>query len=102
MRFFVVLFIAITFLWADFELKLPANAVSINLDKNSLLIGLDNGELYDYDTNSKELNKIIELPKISNYFDNDIAPKIFSIDKLNITMEAMNRRMEKIEDKIDK
>ena len=42
MRFFVVLFIAITFLWADFELKLPANAVSINLDKNSLLIGLDN------------------------------------------------------------
>ena len=83
MRFFVVLFIAITFLWADFELKLPANAVSINLDKNSLLIGLDNGELYDYDTNSKELNKIIELPKISNYFDNDIAPKIFSIDKLN-------------------
>ena len=25
-----------------------------------------------------------------------------SIDKLNITMEAMNRRMEKIEDKIDK
>ncbi|MCI5540206.1 MAG: hypothetical protein MR376_06545 [Campylobacter lanienae] len=83
MRFFVVLFIAITFLWADFELKLPANAVSINLDKNSLLIGLDNGELYDYDTNSKELNKIIELPKISNYFDNNIAPKIFSIDKLN-------------------
>ncbi|MDY5519621.1 hypothetical protein [Campylobacter lanienae] len=83
MRFFVVLFIAITFLWADFELKLPANAVSINLDKNSLLIGLDNGELYDYDTKSKELNKIIELPKISNYFDNNISPKIFGIDKLN-------------------
>ncbi|WP_096014510.1 hypothetical protein [Campylobacter lanienae] len=83
MRFFVVLFIAITFLWADFELKLPANAVSINLDKNSLLIGLDNGELYDYDTKSKELNRIIELPKISNYFDNNISPKIFGIDKLN-------------------
>ena len=83
MRFFVVLFIAITFLWADFELKLPANAVSINLDKNSLLIGIDNGELYDYDTKSKELNRIIDLPKISNYFDNNISPKIFGIDKLN-------------------
>ncbi|ARR00792.1 hypothetical protein [Campylobacter porcelli] len=82
MRFFVVLFMSIAFLWADFELKLPANSVSIKLDNNSLLIGLDNGELYNYDIKSKELNKIIDLPKFSNYFDNDVAPKIFSIDKL--------------------
>lgn len=82
MRFFVVLFMAITFLWGDFELKLPANSVSIKLDRDDLLIGLDNGELYNYDIKSQELNKMIDLPKISNYFDNDIAPKIFSIDKL--------------------
>ena len=83
MRFFVVLFMAITFLWADFELNLPANAVSVKLDKNDLLIGLDNGELYNYSMKSKELNKMIDLPKFSNYFDNNIAPKIFSIDKLD-------------------
>ena len=83
MRFFVVLFMAITFLWADFELNLPANAVSVKLDNDSLLIGLDNGELYNYSMKSKELNKMIDLPKFSNYFDNNIAPKIFSIDKLD-------------------
>ncbi len=83
MRFFVVLFMAITFLWADFELNLPANAVSVKLDNDSLLIGLDNGELYNYSMKSKELNKMIDLPKFSNYFDNNIAPKIFSIDKFD-------------------
>lgn len=83
MRFFVVLFMAITFLWADFELNLPANAVSIKLDKDDLLIGLDNGELYNYSIKTQELNKMIDLPKFSNYFDNNIAPKIFSIDKLD-------------------
>ena len=83
MRFFVVLFMAITFLWADFELNLPANAVSVKLDKNDLLIGLDNGELYNYSIKTQELNKMIDLPKFSNYFDNNIAPKIFSIDKLD-------------------
>lgn len=82
MRFFVVLFMAITFLWGSFELKLPANAVSVKLDKDDLLIGLDNGELYNYSIKTQELNKMIDLPKFSNYFDNDIAPKIFSIDKL--------------------
>ncbi len=83
MRFFVVLFMAITFLWADFELNLPANTVSVKLDNDSLLIGLDNGELYNYSMKSKELNKMIDLPKFSNYFDNNIAPKIFSIDKFD-------------------
>lgn len=83
MRFFVVLFMAITFLWADFELNLPANAVSVKLDKDNLLIGLDNGELYNYSIKTQELNKMIDLPKFSNYFDNNIAPKIFSIDKLD-------------------
>ena len=83
MRFFVVLFMAITFLWADFELNLPANAVSVKLDKDDLLIGLDNGELYNYSIKTQELNKMIDLPKFSNYFDNNIAPKIFSIDKLD-------------------
>lgn len=83
MRFFVVLFMAITFLWADFELNLPANAVSVKFDKDDLLIGLDNGELYNYSIKTQELNKMIDLPKFSNYFDNNIAPKIFSIDKLD-------------------
>ncbi|MBR2149094.1 MAG: hypothetical protein IJ965_06690, partial [Campylobacter sp.] len=66
MRFFVVLFMAITFLWADFELNLPANAVSVKLDKDDLLIGLDNGELYNYSIKTQELNKMIDLPKFSN------------------------------------
>lgn len=89
MRFFVVLFMAITFLWADFELNLPANAVSVKLDKDDLLIGLDNGELYNYSIKTQELNKMIDLPKFSNYFDNNIAPKIFSIDKLDEIMAIL-------------
>lgn len=51
------------------------------------------------DTVNEQSNKFNDTV---NEFRANNAEFKTSIDKLNITMEAMNRRMEKIEDKIDK
>lgn len=80
MKFIVVFLTFYLISFADYTLDLASNVMSLKLDKNNLIIGLDNGELYKYSIENKELKKMIELPKISNYFQKDISPKIFSID----------------------
>ncbi|MFW5624892.1 MAG: hypothetical protein ACOCMW_03740 [Campylobacter hyointestinalis] len=59
MKFFVVLFSFFMVLFADSKLDLDANVVGVKLDQNTLFIGLDSGELYNYDLKNKSLTKIL-------------------------------------------
>ncbi|EAH8299187.1 hypothetical protein ACLH6Q_000835 [Campylobacter fetus] len=80
MKFFVVLFSFFVVLFADSKLDLDANVVGLKLDQNRLFIGLDSGELYDYNLEDKSLVKLLELPKISTTTQENIGSRISSID----------------------
>ncbi|QMS59329.1 hypothetical protein GZ989_003465 [Campylobacter fetus] len=80
MKFFVVLFSFFVVLFADSKLDLDANVVGLKLDQNRLFIGLDSGELYDYNLEDKSLVKLLELPKISTITQENIGSRISSID----------------------
>ncbi|PPB69613.1 WD40 repeat domain-containing protein [Campylobacter hyointestinalis] len=95
MKFFVVLFSFFMVLFADSKLDLDANVVGVKLDQNTLFIGLDSGELYDYDLKNKSLTKILELPKISTTTQENIGSRISGIDvfkdKIAFIYEADNK-----------
>ena len=79
-RFFAVLLIA-AFAYADISLN--ANITALKLDKNSLFIGTDAGEVLWYDLAQKKLNEhfFIKLPSVQNYYEKDISARIHSLDE---------------------
>lgn len=80
-KIFLILLISI---WTfGYELKLPANVNALKLVGGDLLIGLDNAELYWYFTQNKKLQKITQLDKIKNFYEENLSPRIYSIDYLN-------------------
>ncbi|MFG5114331.1 WD40 repeat domain-containing protein [Campylobacter lari] len=67
----------------SYELKLNSNLNVLKLIGNSLLIGLDNGEINQYSIQDKKLQKITQLDKIKNFYEENLSPRIYSIDYLN-------------------
>ncbi|AJD06519.1 nitrate reductase accessory protein [Campylobacter lari] len=67
----------------SYELKLDSNLNALKLTDNSLLIGLDNGEINQYFIKDKKMQKITQLDKIKNFYEENLSPKIYSIDYLN-------------------
>ena len=77
---FCALFCALfSFILADFTM--PANITALKVRDNSVLVGLDNGELVEYKDES--ITTLAILPKISNHFNKDINSRIYQIDFLN-------------------
>ncbi|HEC1727240.1 TPA: WD40 repeat domain-containing protein [Campylobacter lari] len=67
----------------SYELKLDSNLNALKLADNSLLIGLDNGEIKQYFLKDKKMQKITQLDKIKNFYEENLSPRIYSIDYLN-------------------
>ncbi|MCV3456282.1 WD40 repeat domain-containing protein [Campylobacter sp. CNRCH_2016_0050h] len=67
----------------SYELKLDSNLNALKLVDSSLLIGLDNGELNQYFIKDKKMQKITQLDKIKNFYEENLSPRIYSIDYLN-------------------
>lgn len=68
-----------SFILADFTM--PANITALKVRDNSVLVGLDNGELVEYKDNN--ITTLATLPKISNHFNKNINSRIYQIDFLN-------------------
>lgn len=80
-KIFLVLLMSIyTF---SYELKLDSNLNALKFADNSLLIGLDNGEINQYFLKDKKMQKITQLDKIKNFYEENLSPRIYSIDYLN-------------------
>ncbi|EAH6868197.1 WD40 repeat domain-containing protein [Campylobacter lari] len=80
-KMFLILLMSIYAL--SYELKLDSNLNALKLADNSLLIGLDNGEIKQYFLKDKKMQKIIQLDKIKNFYEENLSPRIYSIDYLN-------------------
>lgn len=80
-KIFLILLMSIYAL--SYELKLDSNLNALKLVDNSLLIGLDNGEIKQYFLKDKKMQKIIQLDKIKNFYEENLSPRIYSIDYLN-------------------
>ena len=68
----------------------PLLAIDINgtvkdmvVRKNKLIIGTDNGRLEVYEYKKRQFNKTIILPKIKDFMDDMIFPKVFSVDEID-------------------
>ncbi|EAJ0335563.1 WD40 repeat domain-containing protein [Campylobacter lari] len=80
-KIFLILLMSIyTF---SYELKLDSNLNALKFADNSLLIGLDNGEINQYFLKDKKMQKITQLDKIKNFYEENLSPRIYSIDYLN-------------------
>lgn len=62
-----------------YELKLKSNITALKLDKQSLYIGTQKGEILEYNIKDKSLKELLSLAKIKNYYEEDFA-KIYNID----------------------
>ncbi len=62
-----------------YELKLNSNITALKLDKQSLYIGTQKGEILEYNIKDKSLKELLSLAKIKNYYEEDFA-KIYNID----------------------
>ncbi|MCV3386921.1 WD40 repeat domain-containing protein [Campylobacter sp. IFREMER_LSEM_CL2256] len=80
-KIFLILLMSIYAL--SYELKLDSNLNALKLADNSLLIGLDNGEIKQYFLKDKKMQKITQLDKIKNFYEENLSPRIYSIDYLN-------------------
>ncbi|HEC1774473.1 WD40 repeat domain-containing protein [Campylobacter sp. IFREMER_LSEM_CL2127] len=80
-KMFLILLMSIYAL--SYELKLDSNLNALKLADNSLLIGLDNGEIKQYFLKDKKMQKITQLDKIKNFYEENLSPRIYSIDYLN-------------------
>lgn len=86
MRFLITVFSLFTLSFANLNhsnLVLDSNVVALKLYEDELFIGLDNGTLQKYDMKDRNLTTILTLPKISNYFDENIPSKIYDISKFD-------------------
>lgn len=83
MKFFLCFCLLCSMVFGDYILKLPANATSLKLSQNTIFIGMDNSTIYKYDLLSRDLNLLLRLPTISNYYENNLNAKVFSIDEFN-------------------
>ncbi|HEC1754690.1 WD40 repeat domain-containing protein [Campylobacter lari] len=80
-KIFLILLMSIyTF---SYELKLDSNLNALKFADNSLFIGLDNGEINQYFLKDKKMQKITQLDKIKNFYEENLSPRIYSIDYLN-------------------
>ncbi|MCV3469776.1 WD40 repeat domain-containing protein [Campylobacter sp. CNRCH_2015_0814] len=80
-KMFLILLMSIYAL--SYELKLDSNLNALKLVDNSLLIGLDNGEIKQYFLKDKKMQKITQLDKIKNFYEENLSSRIYSIDYLN-------------------
>ncbi|AJC87941.1 nitrate reductase accessory protein [Campylobacter insulaenigrae] len=62
------------------ELKLKSNLNAIKLIDEKLLIGLDNGEILSVLVKDKQEKLITKLAKIKNFYEDNVDPRIYSID----------------------
>ncbi|MCR6590892.1 periplasmic protein NapL [Campylobacter insulaenigrae] len=62
------------------ELKLKSNLNAIKLIDEKLLIGLDNGEILSVLVKDKQEKLIAKLAKIKNFYEDNVDPRIYSID----------------------
>ncbi|TXE83520.1 WD40 repeat domain-containing protein [Campylobacter peloridis] len=63
-----------------YELILDSNLNALKLVGNDLIVGLDNGEIYKYSIKEKKMQKITQLAKIKNFYEENLSPRIYSID----------------------
>lgn len=90
LRLFCVFLLIISALYGDFRLNFNANVSALKLSNNGLFVGLDNGKLYKYELNALKSKKdgaskilLATTPKISNFFNNNLNAKIYSLDEYN-------------------
>lgn len=76
-------FIALFGLEAESKIKISDLVTSINLFKNSLFVSTNAGKIEVFNIQNKKKIHTIKLPKIKDYFDNLIAPKIFQTHTLD-------------------
>ena len=65
-------------------LEIPVNGSTKDmvLKGNTLIIGTDSGLLQVYDYETKAFTKTIKLPKVKDFVGDMIAPRVFSVDKI--------------------
>jgi len=76
------------------KLEVEGNVIESRLFGDLLGIASDKGKVFLVDINTKALKDEVALPNISSFFEDNIPPKIFSVDKigdlLSIVSEAEN------------
>jgi len=81
LKFFCALFIFCFALNAT-ELRLNDNLSALSLDENTLFIGTNAGEILHLNLENKELQSLVKLKRVKNFYD-ESAANIFSIDNFN-------------------
>lgn len=88
-KIFIVLFLSISWLQGASAFS-PVLEIGVNgitkdmvLQENTLLIGTDNGVLQVYDYELKVFTKTIRLPEVQDFMGDMIAPRVFSVDKMD-------------------
>lgn len=64
------------------EIEVKGTTKDMVLLNKELLIGTDKGMLQVYDYESKKFKKTIILPKVQDFMGDMIAPRVFSVDKI--------------------
>jgi WD40 repeat protein len=77
----LILFFAL-FLFGQ-DINFDAYISKVDFNKNYLVVGLENGEVYIKDFNNLKTLKKISLPKIEDFMGDKIAMPIYSIDILD-------------------
>ena len=65
------------------QLDVNASVKDMVLDKDTLVIGTDNGTLKVYDLKEKKFTKTIGLPKVKDFMGDLMPPKVFSVDVMD-------------------
>ena len=86
----ILLILCITMAWLNaVELFSPAYEIKVNgmskdmvLREKELIIGTTNGVLQVYDYEEKVFIKTLTLPEIQDFMGDMIAPRVFSVDKI--------------------
>ena len=88
-KIFIVLFASMVWLNAV-EVFSPALEIKVNgmskdmvLREKELIIGTTNGVLQVYDHEAKVFTKTFTLPKVKDFMGDMIAPRVFSVDKID-------------------
>lgn len=66
---------------ANYSLEASADVQDIYYEKNSLYVATSMGKVDIFNIEKKEKTSIIEIPKIKDFIGDEIAAKIYSIDK---------------------
>lgn len=89
---FVPIF-AIETLKPTYSLATAGNAQSLVVDGDKLYVGEDNGKVEVFDLNSKKVIDTIAIPNIIDFMGDEIAAKIYSIDKIEDKLLIVSQGM---------